>query len=359
MNILGGSLEDKEPEIKVSKEIKKKVKEHLDDTALANREIDIIRGKNLTLKQNRIYFEKMMRKHINSDRDYIMCCSSFEGEGKSRCVNQLLSETVRAKTKEQKLNFLKHNAVYDPTGGELIKLLKKIKPKSVVWVDEAQKLLYKRNYQTAERKDLNILFSTIREKNLIVIFCIPDFYDLDVYFRNWRIKTWIYIPIRGLAIVFKKSNSPFSKDKWEQKKNQKVIEILEETKNDGKLLSKTGIIKALRQLKSYGFEFNFQDWEFPEVKEQYIQYKEWGGLTKPNKEEEIEMKEFEKNKKIAETLFLKGCKVNEIAKIIGRNERTVYDYVKSVREKLKNEKKQKKTKIKDESEISNNNFFKF
>ncbi len=279
--ILG--TENKIPEKEFTIKEKDGKKEKLTSEQLANRDIDIIRNKKLGLKKNRIFFEKLLKRHVRDDRDYMICASSFEGEGKSRMVNQLGSEITRCKTKEQKLHFLKANTVYDPTGGELIKILKSIKPKSILVVDEAQKLLYKRNYNSTERKALNILFSTIREKNLIVIFCIPDFYDLDVYFRNWRIKTWIYIPIRGVAVVLKKSNSPFSKDKWEQKKNQKIIEYIEETKNDGKLLSKTDILYALRKLKSYGFEFGFDDWDSKEVKEKYLQYKEWGS-TKPPEE---------------------------------------------------------------------------
>lgn len=323
-------------EISIDKYEEKKV----DEIEIANREIDIIRKKRLNLKLNRKFFEKMLKRHIKSDRDYIICASSFEGEGKSTLVIKNIGfEIGRCDTTEKKLNFLKNNVVYDPTGGELIRVIKKIKPRSILIVDEAQRLLYKRNYQTSERKELNILFSTIRQKNLIVIFCIPDFYDLDIYFRNWRIKSWLYVPVRGINIVFKKSNSPFSKDKWEQKKNQKMITLIEDSANKGKLLSKTDMILALRKLKSYGLEFTFDDWEDPVVKEAYLKYKEWGSTIPPEEQETIELSESEKDKKVAQALFLKGSTTKEIADIIGKSLSSVRDYVRPVREDLKEKEK--------------------
>jgi len=332
MVVISDKIIEEKVELKEEFTVKTK-KPKLSEDEMVSHEIDLIRNRKLGLKKNRIFFEKLMKKHIAGDRDYIICASGFEGEGKSRMVNQLGTELARCKTEEQKLHFLKSNVIYDPTGGELIKVLKNIKSKSILLVDEAQKLLYKRNYNTSERKNLNILFSTIREKNLIVIFCIPDFYDLDVYFRNWRVKTWIYIPIRGLAVVFKKSNSPFSKDKWEQKKNQKIIEHFEDIKNDGRLLGKTDIIYALRKLKSYGFEFGFDDWDSKAVKDMYHKYKDWGRTVPPEENDEEEKTEYEKNVKIAQELFLKGSTTQEISDLLGKSISSIRDYVRPVRNK--------------------------
>jgi DNA-binding CsgD family transcriptional regulator len=149
--------------------------------------------------------------------------------------------------------------------------------------------------------------------------------------------------------VFKKSNSPFSKDKWEQKRNQKIIEYLEDTKNDGRLLSKTGIIVALRKLKSYGFEFSFDDWDDPDVKAQYLQYKEWGSTTKPEAKSDEETSEIERNRKIAQTLFLKGSTTDEIAGILGKSISTVREYVHEVREKKKTENKEVSEEVVEKS----------
>lgn len=331
--------------------IKSKKESHSEDIERINREMSIIKRKRLGLHKNRKFFGKVLKRHIKTDRDYILACSGFEGEGKSACVVQIGMEINRCTTAEEKENFLKNNIVYDPKTSEFISKVNKAKKYSVIIVDEAHELLYKRNYNTKERKDLNTLFSKIRKKNLIIIFCIPDFFDLDKYFRNWRIKTWIYVPTRGIGIVLKKSNSPFSEDKWEQKRNQKIIDRLEDTKNKGQLLNKTEIIFALRKLKSHGLDFAFNDFD-PVVKEKYLQYKEWGGIEDPEIKEKRELEEKDEKRKvkerIAQELFLTGKTTNEISDIMGISIKKVRDLVRPAREELKQKKEEEISIRKDQ-----------
>jgi hypothetical protein len=261
--------------------------------------------------------------------------------GKSAAVIHLGMEIMGCKSELSKRRFLTNNVVYDPTSNEMRTKIKMAKKGDVIIIDEAMKALYKRNYNTTTQKSLNVLFSTIRKKNLIIFMCIPNFFDLDKYFRTHRIKTWVYVPLRGRGIVFKRSNSPFADDPWEQRKNQQLLEEMDDS-NYGKMADKIQIVKNLRKLKSYGIEFDFNDFE-KEVKELYTKYKWWGG-TEPNAEaeeysdvSEKDLKMFKAETSIMDTVSnLKNLnyKTKEISKIMNMTP----EKIKSILKKLKDNK---------------------
>jgi hypothetical protein len=178
--------------------------------------------------------------------------------------------------------------------------------------------------------------------------CIPDFYDLDKYYRQHRVKTWFFVPIRGLVLVFKKSNSPFAEDKWEQKRNQKMIDSLEEMQNQGKLFDKTDMVLALRKSKSYGLEFTFGDFD-PAIREIYEKYKEQGGPTPKNVEETMDNKT-KIRADIAKKLFLSGSDVNTISTVVGVSPATIRGYIKV---EMKAKKEEDINKKKEEAEREN------
>jgi hypothetical protein len=268
--------------------------------------------------------------------------------GKSAFAIEMAMKIKGVETTEDKLKFMEYNVIYDPSSHDFFEKITNCKNYEVFVIDEAMSALYKRNYGTGDIKKLNILFSKIRKKNLILFMCIPDFYDLDKYYRQHRVKTWFFVPIRGLVLVFKKSNSPFAEDKWEQKRNQKMIDSLEEMQNQGKLFGKTDMVLALRKSKSYGLEFTFGDFD-PAIREIYEKYKEQGGPTPKNVEETMDNKT-KIRADIAKKLFLSGSDVNTISTVVGVSPATIRGYIKV---EMKAKKEEDINKKKEEAEREN------
>jgi hypothetical protein len=222
---------------------------------------------------------KMIRKRLKTDRDLVIIVSGDEGEGKSRFVLELCKLIYP--------NFdIEKNICY--------KGLTEIKEKfensskySVLDIDEAMKHFYKRGWNTVDRRNLNILFSRVREKNIATFMIIPNFWDIDPYYRNHRVKLWIHIVTRGLIIVSKKDRNPYSIDKWHQRDNEKIIKRFLYRKLDNMELLIQGMAKTQNFVYALRFEPKDEElWnKYMEVKNKYI------------KDEETETVE-EKNKKV-------------------------------------------------------------
>ncbi len=325
-------------------------KDEYEATTLINKDIEKQRKKSRDTVKNRSFIVNLIRNHTKNDYDYVVCCSGPEGEGKSATVINLAIQVMGLKTRKRKLKFIRENIIYDPTGKDLVNKINSAKDGSVIIIDEAMGAIYKRNYNSAIQKTLNILFSKIRRKNLVIFFCIPDFFDTDKYFRQHRIKSWFYSAMRGLCVVFKKSNSPFSEDKWYQRANQRAIEMVEMDDLGNKLANKSEIVKILRRIKNYGIEFKTNDFD-PDIKETYLQYKEWGGTKPPedNPEDQLEkLPAFKKNASIElykkmKKLGLKDREIiADISTIFKMADRTIYEYTKSTRIEFKKTQKMKR-----------------
>ena len=104
-------------------------------------------------------------------------------------------------------------------------MIVKLPKYSIVDVDEAIKILYKLQWYSDISIFLNIIYALCRRENKISTLDMPRFKDFNEYFRNWRIKLWIHVIERGVAIIFIKHWSPFIDDPWLMKLNQKNIDI--------------------------------------------------------------------------------------------------------------------------------------
>jgi hypothetical protein len=329
-------------------EERKEMREDKDATEIINIEIDEQQQLQQGHDENKRWMIRFMRKHVRKDYDYVAAVSGPEGVGKSAYACEIAMKIKGITTEEEKLKFMEYNVIYDPSATEFHEKITTCKNYEVFVIDEAMSSLYKRNYGTGEQKKLNVLFSKIRKKNIIMFLCIPNFFDLDKYYREHRIKTWFFVPIRGLVIAFKKSNSPFSEEKWEQKRNQKMIDQLEEMQNEGKLFGKSDMVLALRKSKSYGLEFTFGDFD-PAIREIYEKYKEQGGATPKNEEESIDNKT-KMRMDIAKRSFASGLTVQQIAVTLGIADNTVRKYLK---DDIKTKKELEEKTKKDQEEKEN------
>jgi len=191
---------------------------------------------------------RIMKEALRNDLDSVCSIGGTEGCGKSTLSIHL------SRMLDDKFT-LKRNVIFQPTIKNVTKTIYGLPKYSPVDVDEAMRTMYKRNWMTSDSRIQAIIFSICRKQNKPVFLNIPNFFDLDSYYRNHRVRVWIYIPERGLAMVMMKDPSPFIKDPWHKDQNQKIIEKYTGRKRfDMKELE-----RALRNTRNYVYEFKFPD----------------------------------------------------------------------------------------------------
>ncbi|MCS7135104.1 MAG: hypothetical protein NZ893_01550 [Candidatus Aenigmarchaeota archaeon] len=169
------------------------------------------------LEENFHIFVKRIRKRVRKKYDMVIGITGEEGEGKTTLGIQI--------GKEADENFdMERNIVFNPDKEKVKKLILELPKYSVVDVDEAIKILYKMQWYSDIQHLLNVIYALCRRENKISLLLMPRFKDFNEFFRNHRIKLWIHIVQRGIAVVFGKDWSPFVKDPWRMDDNQKVLD---------------------------------------------------------------------------------------------------------------------------------------
>lgn len=157
-----------------------------------------------------------IKRMLDKDWDYIAGVSGDAGVGKSSLVCQI------GPLVDKKYAFERNN-IYQQS--KLSSALYDYPEKSFLNVDEAINVLYRRDFAKGGQKQLLKDFDMIRDRNLCVFFLIPNFWDLDTKILNsGRIKLWIYIDERGLAMMFRPDKNPFNPDRWNRELNRKLFQ---------------------------------------------------------------------------------------------------------------------------------------
>ena len=209
-------------------------------------------------------------KKLHKDHDFVMAICGPEGGGKSHLMLNII-EQVYPKATIKSIGF---NTI------GFINALKGAKRYGLAVFDEAGDGLYSRDAMTGVNKLLAKAFMTIRGRNLFTILVLPDFFDLDSYFRKHRVKGLFIVPKRGRVRVYNKRQidrinqigertkrilvkpsiyDTFPKYKgylaeiYKMHKDEKIKESLDNLDQSGTGISKIDLFKALL-LK--GVEFN-------------------------------------------------------------------------------------------------------
>lgn len=138
------------------------------------------------------------------------------------------------------------NIAYLPIESEIREKFNKVDKFGCFDVDEAAKSFYKLNWNDKFQKILNQDFMTNRKGNYkCTQLLIPRFIDLNEFFRNYKVKLNIYIPYRGIGIIYSKNKLPFVRDPWNLDENYKLMSLAMGKKK----LSEIKIDQMLRILK--------------------------------------------------------------------------------------------------------------
>ena len=90
--------------------------------------------------------------------------------------------------------------LYEPSN--FIKKIRDSKPGDCLVLDEGNLFLFSRESMGSNNKFMVKLFAIMRQKNIIIIINVPNFFTLDSYVRDHRTDTLVYVHERGQFRVF-------------------------------------------------------------------------------------------------------------------------------------------------------------
>lgn len=150
-------------------------------------------------------FCKSILIRLMDDRDRHLGISGPEGEGKSVMAWDL-AQTVDSDFDVEEQTIFSINEVKGK--------LRRLKKYKALILDEGLEIFYKRNWNSKEQKKAIKTISTIRQRNLFLIYCAPRFSDLDEQLRNWRIRLWVRMTSRGRGLVYSYDKRKLVGDPW-------------------------------------------------------------------------------------------------------------------------------------------------
>jgi len=199
---------------------------------------------------------KKTKQRVRNKWDSVYGITGEEGCGKST-----LGIQFGKACSDDKVPFdLAKNIIYNPDRNAVREAIINLPRYSVVDVDEAIKMLYKLQWFSDMQIFINIIYALCRRENKVSLLIMPRFKDFNEYFRNHRIKLWIHIIDRGLAVVFTKHWSPFIEDPWLMKDNQRAIDRMMKDKRTKSLaVDNSEKIRILRKSPNYLMEIAFDE----------------------------------------------------------------------------------------------------
>jgi len=249
-----------------------------------------------------------IKKRIDRDWDIVIAIDGEEGVGKSTLA------MIMGILLDKKFN-LHNNIAYLPTHQEIEQKFTDLGSKQTFVVDEAIKAMYKMRFMDKLQTRINEMYATERWQNKVTILCIPRFTDLNEYFRNHRVKFWVHIIDRGLAIVFHKDDvNIFGRDPWHLKENEKYVMSKIKRKRFVEIENKE---KINIYSNSQNFFFGF---EYPDLPEKISQ--EYKTLKADYRNVKVKREEREVVK-IIKKLKEENMTQRKIASIIGISEQRV------------------------------------
>jgi hypothetical protein len=204
---------------------------------------------------------RILRANVNDDRANSTAITGPVRKGKSNLAYRLVTELCPDFTYER-------NYLGNPRHMEAIKAIKDLPQKSVLWFDEAEKILSAEKRWEKEQWLLLQLFNQFASKNQSVFFCTPSFQRIDSRWRNVHINYWIFCYSRGRAVLLKNRDIQSSSDVWGLREMRKV-----EEKAKAVEVGDEYVLKRFDANPCAMFYFNFPDWE-PSVKDEYLKHKD-------------------------------------------------------------------------------------
>jgi len=286
------------------------------------------------------------RVRLRKNKDVSVVITGFPGSGKSTLSMQL------AMLLDPNFTFEK-NVLFDPTVEDMHNAIYKLPEGSVIVVDEAIRVGNRKNWNTRRNKVLNEMLALCRFKNKIIFFNIPFFKTIDSDLQL-RLLTWIHVPRTGFAVVFVKSQNPFTGDPWALNLNDKLYG--KAIKNAASYSFKR-LMRVVPRLPSFLTAFDFK--KLPaRIEREYDKHKPKEfelGLEEKENRREVRLRK-SVSVLLAE-LCAQGRSLKDISRLTGFSYSTVRKYAEAagvnIRElKAKQRRKKEEGKLRVEREAS-------
>jgi len=132
-----------------------------------------------------------MHENVRNDLDNVICCWGSEGVGKSALAYWI------AKKYDPDFDMEK---AYTLSFEELLTKIHEYDNAdegSVFWLDEATNIANNRDWMGRDNKQFITMLEMFRSRKWCLILCIPDYYRLDVYLREQRVRYSLHAEILG------------------------------------------------------------------------------------------------------------------------------------------------------------------
>lgn len=167
------------------------------------------------LDDNMKLFAREIRNELKDEGHVVIGITGYPGTGKSNAT-AILGCLI-----DEDYDF-KKNICYIPTSKQIEEQYYGLKMHSFLHIDEASRGLHKHKWHDKVQQKLNELYDTEREGHFLATALImPRFQNFTENFRNFMIKYWIHIPVKGLAIFYKKDEDKDCRDPWHLDENYK------------------------------------------------------------------------------------------------------------------------------------------
>lgn len=254
------------------------------------------------LDPNLKYFVKLIREDLRDENDCVIGVVGYPGMGKSNDTAIISMLIDWAYSFEKNICFI-------PTSDEISKKYLELPMYSVLHIDEASRGLHKQKWYDKVQQTLNELYETERENHyLCTMLIMPRFQNFSENFRNFRIKYKIFVPAKGIAIVYKKDEDPDAKDPWHIDENYKM----KQKKWRGKRLFERGMgdfVRMEQLTKNYLFYFKIP--VIPkEIWEKYQELKKGSRIIAQANKDALEMESYQE--KMQRERKERWAKINEM-----------------------------------------------
>lgn len=134
-------------------------------------------------------------EHLKRDWDYLLVIVGDTGTGKSIFSLQMLETWYNVILKQVVSKDMSRQIASDY--GVWVKNFKYLKAFDMNIYDEGARTLESRQHMTKLSKDLTKLFNVFRSKKFFTIIVIPNFFYLNKYFRENRLRGLVWLDKRG------------------------------------------------------------------------------------------------------------------------------------------------------------------
>ena len=155
-------------------------------------------------------FVDVLRAFQLQDMDALVGITSFKGLGKTTLGAQIGIHHHK-KYMDKPFSF-ERNMAYD--NDDVKKKINELPHYSALLCDEAVRFALGEDWGKGESKDLKKLFTQIRTKHLLIIFCLPDLWWTDRKYREGMMAFWLHVLTRSRAALFAPDLRPGIDDRW-------------------------------------------------------------------------------------------------------------------------------------------------